>query len=222
MDRAYAFVFRRGIGERSLALNNSLCLKKLLPRNIEMIFPIIHFLLTFLWERSLFLFSSSNWDYFITEARSDYVSNTAESVIVYIISKILAGLLIFLLWKLIFAIIKKRISKSKIVLFGIIYLIGFVIGIISFPSIFGLEIDNFTNYMQAIRFLPNYWQSIFTGTVYIGCMMVIPHPFSIFMFQWLSFVIVIAYVYTGIERFLQKGKCKYIALLFLFYLKVII
>ena len=45
---------------------------------------------------------------------------------------------------------------------------------------FNLEIDNYTNYAMAIRFLPTYWQGIFTGAVYAGGLLFFPHSHQYF------------------------------------------
>lgn len=77
-----------------------------------------------------------------------------ELAIVYILSKVSAGIIIFLLWKLIFAIIDKKVSKGTISVFLLIYTIGVIVGIILFPDFFGIEMDNYSVYLYAIRFLP--------------------------------------------------------------------
>lgn len=173
-------------------MNKHWDIKKFLKNNTENILPLIHFLLTFVWERIIFDFSSHNSlkSLFGTVTRNNYISDQVEFIIVYTVSKIFAGLLIWFMWKLIFKITKREICKIKILLFGIIFLVGVIIGIFSYPSTFALEIDNYINYLQAIHFFPTYWHSIYTGVIYAGCMLVIPHPFSIFVFQWLFFIIV--------------------------------
>lgn len=185
------------------------CLDK---KALEYIIPIIHFLLTFILERKCFVFSG-NWDFVNEIPRNDYISDTAEMVIVYILSKICAAIIIILLWKLIFGVINRRITKSIVILFGVIYLLGLIVGLFLYPTYFSLSIDNFTNYAMAIRFLPTYWQSVYTGVVYGGCMMIIPHPFGIFAFQWMAFVAVVAYVYAGVERLFSGKNVKYLTLL---------
>lgn len=144
------------------------------------------------------------------------VSNEMELAIVYILSKVSAGIIIFLLWKLIFAIIDKKVSKGTISVFLLIYTIGVIVGIILFPDFFGIEMDNYSVYLYAIRFLPTYWHSIFTGALYGGCLMVIPHPLSIFLFQWLAFNSVIAYIFERICRFYKDKKCAFTVLIFFF------
>lgn len=184
--------------------------------NIETVFPILHFLLTFIWERTLFDFSRNNSlkSLCLTIERNNYMSDFTEILMVYILSKFFAGLMIMLLWKLIFYILKRKICRPKFFLFGIIFLVGVILGFIFFPSTFALEVDNYANYYAAINFLPTYWHSLYTGGIYAGCMMVIPHPFSIFLFQWLFFVIVIAYMYSKIEQRFERKRYKYLALAF--------
>ena len=132
---------------------------------------------------------------------------------VYLLSKIWAGIIIWILWKIIFGIFYKRISKETSVLFLSIYIIGVFVGLISFPDSLGLSIDNYYTYAYAIRFLPTYWHSIFTGALYAGSMMVIPHPFSIFLFQWMAFNLIAAYIYSGINKFWTGRKYKFCVLL---------
>lgn len=187
-------------------------IKKLLKS--KYIFPCIHFFLTFVWERYLFIFND-NWAICKSIPRTEFMSQASESILVYGISKLFAGIIIFGLWNVVFKIIKRKIPSVTLKLFGIIFIIGFLIGLILYPSTFALEVDNLLNYSYAIRLLPTYWHSIYTGALYAGCVMVIPHPFSIFIFQWLAFVLTIAYIYIGVEKLTgSESKFKYITLLF--------
>ncbi len=142
--------------------------------NIEYAVAIIHFLLTFWFERILFHFDGDR-DLFVSAARTETISDTAEYVLVYGLSKLCAALIIWLLWKLLFAMIYRRISRETMIVFAGIYVLGGIIGLILFPDTIGIEIDNYTNYGYAVRFLPTYWHSVFTGALYGGCLMVIPH-----------------------------------------------
>ncbi len=163
--------------------------------NIEYAVALIHFLLTFWFERILFHFDGDR-DLFVSAARTETISDTAEYVLVYGLSKLCAALIIWLLWKLLFAMIYRRISRETIIVFAGIYVLGGIIGLILFPDTIGIEIDNYTNYGYAVRFLPTYWHSVFTGALYGGCLMVIPHPISIFLFQWMAFNAVMAWIWS--------------------------
>ena len=59
-------------------------------KNPEFFVPVIHFLLTFVWERSVFIFSD-NWEGWITEVKEAVVSGDAELTISYITFKIFAA-----------------------------------------------------------------------------------------------------------------------------------
>jgi len=181
-------------------------------KQLEYLIPIVHFLTTFFIERSRFVFSR-NWNYVNEIARADVISDQAELVITYIISKVFAGILIFLLWKMIFGVVNGKIPKSCVILFGAIYLIGLVVGVFIFPDMFSLAIDNYTTYSMSIRFLPTYWQSIYTGALYAGFMMIFPHPFAIFAFQWMAFVAVVAYIYCKVDGWLAGSGAKYLVLI---------
>lgn len=188
-----------------------ICLDK---KTLEYIFPAVHFLLTFLLERICFVFSD-NFSFVNEIAKNNYVSDRMELIIVYVLSKIWAAIIIWLFWKMVFGVINKKIPLSVAVLFGIVYLIGLVIGLFCYPDFVSLSIDNYTNYSMSIRFLPTYWQSVYTGALYAGCMMVFPHPFAIFIFQWMAFVGVTAYIYMGLEKLFPGRNVKLGALLLL-------
>jgi len=186
---------------------------KILLMNPRYFLPFIHILLTFIFERKIFLFSSDNMEFLLSTERTDYISDVAELVITYALSKIFAVILIVMLWKLIFAIVDKQIKKNMIKMFGTILVIGLIAGLYSYPSTFGLEIDNFSNYLMAIRFVPTYWQSIYTGAFYAGCMMVLPHPIALFIIQWTLFVATVAYIYNGVSNLTNGSRVKYFSLL---------
>lgn len=179
---------------------------------IEYIVPLVHFFLTFLFERVNFIFED-NFAFVNEVARNEAVSDRFEIVMTYILSKAGAFILIWLLWKGIFYTFSKRSSKSTSILFVSIFLVGVVIGLAIYPNMFSMALDNYLTYAQAIRFLPTYWQSIYTGAVYAACMMVLPHPFAIFLFQWMAYVSVVFYVYTNVEECFNNKNVKYITLL---------
>lgn len=189
--------------------------RQLVLKILEYVVPLIHFILTFFLERKIFIFSG-NFEFVNEIARNDYISDKAEMVIVYILSKLTAAIIIWLMWKFVFNVIKGRHNKKTLILFGIIFVIGVVMGAFYFPNVMPHAIDNYTNYAMAIRFLPTYWQSVYTGVVYAGSMMVIPHPFGIFVFQWMAFWATILYIYVGLDRVFQGKNIKYFSLILLF------
>ncbi len=189
---------------------------KKLKINIQFIISAIHIALTFLFERAIFFFSWDNISFKTTIPLNYYIGDKTEMVLTYLISKAFACIIIILLWKLIFEIINKKISLRIMGVFGAIFVIGLLIGLVVYPDLFGMEVDNYENFGMAIRFLPTYWHSIYTGALYAGCMMTIPHPVSIFLFQWLLFIVITAYIYIGINSLnLEKGFKNILFLIFL-------
>lgn len=189
--------------------------KQLVMKILEYAVPAIHFILTFFLERKLFIFSG-NFDFVNEIARNDYISDKAEMVIVYILSKLVAAIIIWLMWKFVFDVIKGKIDKKPVILFGIIFVIGVVMGLFYTPAMTSAPIDDYTTYSMSIRFLPTYWQSIYTGVVYAGSMMVLPHPFGIFLFKWMAFTATVMYIYVGMEKIFDGKNYKYAALIFFF------
>lgn len=177
------------------------------------ILPILHFICTFFTDRRIFIYEN-NFDFVNEIAKNNYISDKAELVIVYILSKVCAGIFIWFLWKFIFKVLLGEIKKTHLILFGIIFAIGLVFMVIIYPDFPAGGIDNYTTYAQAIRFLPTYWQSIYTGVIYAASLMLLPHSFGIYFFQWLAFVMTIAYIYIGLEKLFPKKNIKYFALLF--------
>jgi hypothetical protein len=171
-------------------------------KNYEYLTPIIHFFISFIWEKTIFIYSN-NWEVSNMIARTDEaISDRAELAIVYILSRIFSLVIIWLIWKLIFYIVRGNISKKYLIVIGTIFVIGMAIGIILYPESFGIEVDNYTNYAEARRFIPTYWQSVYTGALYAGCLMVIPHPIAIFFFQWLLFCVVVGYIVVGSKSYI--------------------
>lgn len=186
-----------------------------LRENYQKIIPILHFIISFCWEKVIFINPGSE-DTRALIARNDAISYHTEIMITYILSRIFCFILIWLIWKLIFYIFSREIKRSDLIILGVIYFCVLAAGVIIFPDLFGtIEIDNYTNYSTAIRFLPTYWHSIFTGALYAGCLMVIPHPISLFIFQWSLFFGAVSYIYLGVKKLYPDGFLKYFPLLLL-------
>ena len=178
----------------------------------------LHFLISLFWEKSVFIFRTdwTEWKqqgFWLTDIRATYISDGAESIIVYILSRFFSAMLIYVFWKTIFIVVDKNASKETVSIFKNIFFVIFIIGIISYPQSFGLEIDNYGNYSRAIRFLPIYWQSVFTGAFYAACMMALPSWVGILFFQSVLFVLTIGYVFEKLEKLFPKRKVKYVLLL---------
>lgn len=184
-----------------------------LKKKYELIIPILHFIITFMWQEKAFI-GFGNWDYFYTIVRNENViSNADELHLVYLLSRIFCFLIIFGFWKIVFFVMKKKASRSDIIILGSILIIVLLVGLILYPNIFGMDLDNYTNYLMARRFQPTYWQSIYTGALYGGCLMVIPHPIAIFIVQWIFFWSVISYIYINMGNLIKNSSWKYCSLL---------
>lgn len=183
-------------------------------KNGRAVFPLLHFIFTFYIERLIFKFSWSNIEFMVGAPKNYYIGDKTEMVMTYVLSKAFAFIIIILLWKLIFQIIDKRIDVGTLKLFGSFFIVGLLVGVFLFPDIIFGEIDNYATFALAIRFLPYYWHSIFTSTLYAGCMMIIPHPIAIFIVQWAFVIFVIAYIYKGISEITNGSKIKYAVFIF--------
>lgn len=166
-----------------------------------------------MWQEKIFV-GFGNWDYFSTIVRDENViSNTGELHLVYLLSRIFCFVIIFSFWKIVFFVMKKKSSRSDIIILGSILVIVLLVGLILYPTFFGIESDNYTNYLMARRFQPTYWQSIYTGALYGGCLMVIPHPIAIFIVQWIFFWSVVSYIYINMGNLIKNSSWKYCSLL---------
>ncbi len=191
-------------------MKNVICFFK---KRYELIIPILHFIITFIWQGKIFV-GFGNWDYFSTIVRDENViSNTDELHLVYLLSRIFCFVIIFSFWKIVFFVMKKKASRSDIIILGSILVIVLLVGLILYPTFSGIDLDNYTNYLMARRFQPTYWQSIYTGALYGGCLMVIPHPIAIFIVQWIFFWSVISYIYINMGNLITNSSWKYFSLL---------
>lgn len=187
-----------------------------MKKKYKWIFPAIHISASFFYERQFFVWKDG---FTIVQEMllSDKISDSVEMTICYCLSKVMSVFLILSIWKLIFAIMEKKISAGIVRLFGIIFLAGFIVIIVCWPESFGAEIDNYTTYLHSRRFVPHYWHSVFTSCFYSACLMVMPHPFIIAFLQWLAADCAIAYLYMRMEnsrRLCGKGK-RWVLLFFL-------
>lgn len=177
-------------------------------RSIKYIIPFIHFALTFFFEKMIFkpgeyeavAFSiPMNWDY----------SVLFEQRIVYGIAKIMAGILIFLIWKLIFATIEGKIPKTIIIIFSIIWVITTLVTAIGWPDN-TIVWDNLIVYSYALRLVPDYWHSVYMTSLYAALLMTIPHPFFISVFQCALYAFSITYICFRIDSCEKITKKKWI------------
>ncbi len=166
--------------------------------------PLVHFVASFFYEGTLIHF---DLDRKIVAAfpENDFMSLSAERVLGYIIAKVFAGIMIYLLWTLIYYMVDHFLKERYIRMFLLIFFVG--IGVLAFcwPESFTRSGDNLITYSYALRLFPEYWHSAYTSLVYLACMMVFPSPFAINVMQWLMFVFCIGYVYSRLKGMEKLG-----------------
>lgn len=171
--------------------------------------PAIHFLLSFVWEW-LVLIPKDRAAVAFSIPLTDVFSDGFEQAMCYVISKVMAGIIIFLLWKLVFDVFDKKIDKETVTVFSIILAVGAAVTIILWPDVFEAGGDNFIPYSYAIRLMPEYWHSIYLSCLYTASLMVFPHAVSINLLQMLAFVTAVGYLYNRIKNCEALGKARYL------------
>lgn len=159
----------------------------------------IHFILTFIWERLILVLDNGYEELISIPIVESYISARSEFIIIYILSKVICFALVAFLWYLLFYVVKK-IEKKILIPIVLVFAIGLIIGIITYPDNYMDDIDNYTNYLYAVRLIPTYWQHVFTGAFYAGCCMTFPHPVSIVVIQWSLFVSTLGYIMQKINN----------------------
>jgi len=180
---------------------------KFIKTKYKTLIPIVHFLLSFLFERRILIFKLDR-DIIATIAKSDIISDSAERIEGYVFAKLFAFIFIFFIWKLIF-FAKENINETYVKIFAAVTAVGCVIFALMWPYPFLASEDNLITYAYALRFWPEYWHSAYTSFIFTACLMVFPFSFSIGVFQWIFFVFVIGYVYKRIkdcDRLPSKGR----------------
>lgn len=185
----------------------------LIKKKYEYIIPLAHFLLSFLWQGFIFV-GMGSWEQYKSVVINDNVlSDRAELLLVYVLSRVFSLLIILGLWRLFFYVTKKNVSRNDCFILGSILVIGLLFVIVCYPTFWKIEIDNYTNFFMARRFQPTYWNGIYTGALYAGCFMIFPHPITLNIFQWVFFWFAVSYIYLGIGELYGNIIWKYLILL---------
>ena len=170
-----------------------------------------HTLLTFLWADRVL--KNIGEIAIGTKVVNNVVSRRFENIMAYVISEFFAILFIYLFWKLFFHIINH--FRKSYVIFLVLFILGSVLLLLSWPAIFALDIDNFITYSSAVRLTPDYWHSAYSSFIYAGCLFFFPGDFMIIIVQWAFFVFMLAYFYYRIENVAPKLKYLVFALFLL-------
>jgi len=183
--------------------------------NKSIIFPLIHFLLSFLWERFVLLPEDYMAVAFSVPINKN-ISYGFEQGMCYFVSKLMALLIIWGLWKFLFCVFDGGIKKKTLILWGIIGALFLTISIIQWPDDFLCGGDNYIPFSYSLRLMPEYWHSVLLSCLFTAAMMVFPHAISITLLQCGIFVFALAYVYDRIDRCEKLKNCscvKYLMLL---------
>ncbi len=172
-------------------------------------FPIAHFLLSFVYEHFVLLFEDSKAVAFSVPINGTF-SDTFEKWMCYGISKLMAFIIIFLLWGLLFSVIDKKTDRETTVVFSVVMALFWLLTIIQWPEVFTTGGDNYIPYSYAIRLVPEYWHSVYLSCMYTAALMVFPHNISISLLQCTSFIIAIAYLYQRINTSERLKNVKWV------------
>ena len=186
------------------------CLSK---PNMERWIPWIHFVASFFYEWTILIMHPQ--DHVVAAVTKDPVfSDGFERIMGYGLSKLFALLIMIGFWKLFFYVVRNFKAERAIRRFVIIFCIGAIFLFLLWPDIFDHSTDNYVTFSYAILLFPEYWHNAYSSVIYAACLMVLPHPFSICLLQWLLFVFQMGYAWQGLRHAGGvNGKARYLLLL---------
>lgn len=124
------------------------------------IFPVVHMVIAMLYmnfgiRREPLPFGK------MTPAFNINWSEGCEKAAQVLLAGIFGFCMICIAWYILFMLIKKK-KILPFILAGIALMISFIV----FPGSFSYELDNLVVYSYAVRDMPDYWQSIYLGSIY--------------------------------------------------------
>lgn len=170
---------------------------RILKSKGKYILPLVHFLLSFIYERRVFIFELDQ-DIIFSIPRNFVISDAGERVMGYVLSKLFALAMIFFLWHLLFWVIGNWKDRRNLRFFSLFFFAGCAVLLFLWPDTFAASEDNFITYSYAIRFWPEYWHSAYTSCIFAAMLMVVPSPLFLAIFQWLFAVFEMGYLYNRI------------------------
>lgn len=179
----------------------------------NLVLPVIHIVISWIYE--LFFLKIGELDpdlgIVLTPAYPSFISFRTEQIFMYIISKLFGCILVFVIWQIIFLLFRKKRILPFVLLLG-----GFLFLLLDYPYNWLIETDNLMIYSQAIRYHPDYWQSMLTGCLYNACLMVLHHAFFIPVIIASFFLGAVYYLSQKFRiHFGKKAACiPYVVLLF--------
>lgn len=180
--------------------------KKWFMQYYWIILAALHIIFSFAYERKLFIWDEGT-DIFWSIPLSDRYSSEFEIGMTYFISKAMSVIMIILFWKLIQVIFEGKIPKKTLVIFLVAFLGMAGIGVVSFPNniIGNGGSDSMITFVYSLRFLPFYWQSIYSGCFFSACFMCLPTYFAIPIIQALGVTVTLGYIYNMLDKKYKEG-----------------
>ncbi len=171
----------------------------------------VHLIMTFLWAGKVF--KNIGVIPAGSVAVKQVVSDRTEHILTYIMTEIVAVILIYLFWNLVFYLINN--FRKVHLIFIMLFVLGTVVMALCWPYVFTLSEDNFITYSCAVRLTPDYWHNAYSSYVYGACLLFFPVDFMILLVQWSFYLFAVGYIFFRIEKI--APRLKYLAfLLFLF------
>lgn len=175
------------------------------------IIPIIHFFLTFVFERFIILFDESRaMEVAFSVPLSNMFSYGFERAMCYLISKLLALVIIFVFWRTLFKLFSHELSKKTVIILLSVWILNCIFTVIIWPDNFVSGLDNYIPYSYALRLMPEYWHSVFLSCLYTASLMVLPLNVSIVLLQVTLYVGSLGYLFVRLEKSKVLGRIKYL------------
>lgn len=178
----------------------------------RLILPLIHFLASFLYERTVFIFELDKKVNAI--AMSQSYSDRLERAVGYCITKLFGLVFIFLLWRILWFVVD-NIRDKYVLGFSIFGLAAGLFSICIHTYLISEFPDNYMTYAYAIRFFPEYWHSAYSSCVYGGFLQVFPHAAAMSFVQSVLATSAIGYLFFRTRNSLSKKGALFTFLLFL-------
>lgn len=180
--------------------------------NKRIILPFIHFLMTFVFERFILMPSDALSVSFSVPLNNRF-SVRFEQIMCYTVSKLMAFVIIVLLWKLCFWLFSESVKRTTRIMFVSVFAVMILLTIIRWPDNFVYGGDNYIPYSYALRLMPEYWHSVLLSCLYTASFMVLPHSVSIVILQAILFTFSVLYLYYRIENSDIFSNCRWIRFL---------
>lgn len=176
----------------------------------KILYPVIHMMISVLYSAVFFRHEPLPFGSMIP-AHDVHFGQDCERMVHILLSLLFGFLIICIIWHIFFLLVEKK-KKFPFLL----VILSFVICFLVFPSNFSYEPDNLLSYSSAVRNIPDYWQSIYLGCLYRGCLYVFPHPLTLSFFQLTSLIGVVYYVSEKVREVFGKraGMLSWLVILF--------